>query len=128
MEPGRIKSEAMDTIPLRDAIRALRGEILAAREEAPTQGMRFELGPIEMEFQIVARKEVGGEAKLGFHIFAAEATLGGSAKGADERTQKVKFVLNPVLVDMAGQRSKLEIAREGQPNRDRQPKHPLERS
>ncbi len=48
----------------------------------------FELGPIEMEFQVVARKEFGGDAKLGFHIFVAEATLGGSGKGSDERTQR----------------------------------------
>jgi hypothetical protein len=117
----------MDTIPLRDAIRVLRGEIIAAAEDASTQGVRFELGPIEMEFQVVVKKEKGGEAKLGFHIFAAEATLGGSGKGADERTQKVKFVLNPVLVNMAGQRSKLEIAREEQPEQGQSSKHTMER-
>jgi hypothetical protein len=92
---------------------------MAAAEAASTQAVRFELGPIEMEFQVVARKEVGGEAKLGFHILAAEATIGGSGKGADERTQKVKIVLNPVLVDLAGRRSKLEIAREGQAEQGR---------
>ncbi len=117
----------MDTIPLRDAIRMLRGEIIAAAEDASTQAVRFELGPIEMEFQVVAKKEQEGEAKLGFHIFVAEATVGGSGKGADERTQKVKFVLNPVLVDMAGRRSKLEIAREDQPEQGRSSKHTMER-
>src|SRR5271170_6423669 len=91
--------KSMETIPLRDAIRVLRSEILAAREDGSTEEVRFELGPIEMEFQVVARKEFGGEAKLGFHIFVAEATLGGSGKGRDERTQKVKFVLNPTSVD-----------------------------
>lgn len=117
----------MDTIPLRDAIRALRDEILAARKDASTHEVRFELGPIEMEFQVVARKELGGEAKLGFHIFAVEATLGGSGKGADERTQKVKFVLNPVLIDATGQRSKLDISREGQPKQGQLSEHTLER-
>jgi Trypsin-co-occurring domain 2 len=117
----------MDTIPLRDAIRALRAEILEARRDASTEGVRFELGPIEMEFQVVARKEIGGEAKLGFHIFVAEATLGGSGKGADERTQKVKFVLNPIFVDASGQRSKLDIAREEQGEPKSPSEHTLER-
>jgi hypothetical protein len=62
---------SMDTIPLRDATRAFRAEVLeAARKLQP----------------------IGGEAKLGFHIFAAEASLGGSCKSADERTQKVKLL------------------------------------
>jgi hypothetical protein len=104
----------MHTIPLRDAIRALRVEIMAAAEDSSTQALRFELGPVEMEFQVVARKETGGEAKLGFHIFAAEATLGGSGKGSDERTQKVKLVLGPVVVGMTGERSKLEIERKSE--------------
>jgi hypothetical protein len=117
----------METIPLREAVRALRAEIMTVAEDASTQAVRFELGTIEMEFQVVAKKEKGGEAKLGFHIFAAEATLSGSGKGGDERTQKVKFVLNPVLIDMAGQRHKLEIGRKDQPEQDQPSKHPLER-
>jgi Trypsin-co-occurring domain 2 len=106
----------METIPLRDTIQALRAEIMQAAEAASTQSVRFELGPIEMEFQVVVKKEGGGEAKLGFHILAADATLGGSGKLASEGTQKVKFVLNPVLVDMEGRRRKLEISRDDVPD------------
>jgi hypothetical protein len=116
----------MDTIPLKEAIDALRGEILAARQEASTQEVRFELGPVEMEFQVVARKEIGGDAKVGFHILAAEATLGGSGKGSDERTQKVKFVLNPIFVDASGQQTKLQVGRES-PGEQSQTGHSLER-
>jgi hypothetical protein len=49
----------METIPLRDAIGVLRSEILAARQDASTEEVRFELGPIEMEFQVVASKNLG---------------------------------------------------------------------
>ena len=101
----------MDTIPLRDAIRALREEILAARGEAANREVRFELGPIEMEFQVVARREGSGDAKFGFHIFGVEATLGGSGKIQNERTQKVKFVLNPVATGPTGETGKVAIAR-----------------
>jgi Trypsin-co-occurring domain 2 len=105
----------MEMIRLRDAVQALRGEIMQAAEAASIQSVRFELGSIEMEFQVVVKREGGGEAKLGFHIFAADATVGASGKIADERTQKVKIVLNPVLVDVKGGRSKLDISRDNDP-------------
>ena len=117
----------MDTIPLQDAIRALRAEILAAHAEGSTEEIRFELGPIEMEFQVVARREIGAEAKLGFHIFAVEATLGGGGKGTDEGTQKVKFVLNPIAVGAAGQRTKIDIERTEHSEQSSPSGHTLER-
>jgi hypothetical protein len=89
--------------------------------------VRFGLGPIEFEFQVVAKKERSGDAKIGFHILAAEATIGGSGKGADERTQKVKLTLNPVLVDINGKRTKLEVGREHQPDAGQRKKSPLGR-
>ncbi len=102
----------METIPLRDTIQALRAEIMQAAEAASTQSVRFELGSIEMEFQVVAKREGGGDAKLSFHILAADATLGGSGKVASEATQKVKFVLSPIFVDMEGRRHKVEVSRD----------------
>ena len=100
-----------DTIPLRDAIRALRVELLEAVEEASTQVVRFELGSVELEFQVVARREGEGKAKIGFHIFGAEASIGGTGGRSDERTQTVKLVMNPVLLGTGGGRSKLDIGR-----------------
>jgi hypothetical protein len=100
-----------ETVPLRDAIRALRVELLEAVEDASTQAVRFELGTIELEFQVVARREKEGKAKIGFHIFGAEASVGGTGGRGDERTQTVKLVLNPVLLGTDGGRSKLDIGR-----------------
>jgi Trypsin-co-occurring domain 2 len=101
----------MSTIPLRDAIRALRTELTESVREAETETVRFELGSVELEFQVVATREATGSAKVGFHIFAAEAELGAGGKGVDERTQRVKLVLNPMLAGSGGQKAKLEIAR-----------------
>ncbi len=115
----------METVPLRDAIRALRTEIMEAAEEASSQPVRFELGSIEMEFQVVAKKEKAGDAKFSFHILGAEAAIGGSGRGADERTQKVKLVLSPVLEKMDGGRSKVEIGRSQEPRQSQ--KSTLER-
>jgi hypothetical protein len=101
-----------DMIPLRDALSALRAEVFGAAEDASTQAVRFELGPIEMEFQIVASREGGANGKIGFHIFGAEASIGASGKAASTSTQRVKLVLNPVLIDLAGKKSKLAIRRD----------------
>ena len=62
-------------------------------------------------------------------ILAAEAALSGSGKVASEGTQKVKFVLNPVLVDMEGRRHKLDIGRDNDPGAapGQSSKHTLER-
>jgi hypothetical protein len=120
----------METIALRDAIRALRTEIIEAAEDASDQAVRFELGPIELEFQVVAKTEFGSDAKMGakigFHIFTAEASVGASGKSADERTQNVKLVLNPVLVGADG-RTKLEVGRDPDSERTQSPKAGLER-
>ena len=104
-----------ETIPLRDALAALRVELVGATGDAAGQKIRFELGPIELEFQVVATTEKGVEGKVGgkvnFHIFSAEASIGGNVKGSDDRTQKVKLVLNPVLLSEGGERRKLDIRR-----------------
>jgi hypothetical protein len=106
----------VETIPLRDAVRALRTEIMAAAENASDQSVKFELGQIELEFQVVATSEKSTDGKLGgkinFHIFSVDASVGGGGKHADERTQKIKFVLTPALVDATGKTtSKLQISR-----------------
>ncbi|BBU63915.1 hypothetical protein MSC49_38500 (plasmid) [Methylosinus sp. C49] len=102
-----------DTIPLREALQALRAEIVGAVADAATESVKFELGPIEMEFQVVAQREAGGEGKIGFHIFGAEASLGASGKAEMSKTQKVKLSLSPVKVDAGGQKGKIEIRRGG---------------
>jgi hypothetical protein len=86
----------MEPVPLRDAIRALRVEIVEAAEDASTQPVRFELGPIEMEFSVIAKREREVEGKIGFYIFVADTSVGGSGKATDELTQKVKLSLKPV--------------------------------
>jgi len=114
-----------ETIPLRDAVRALRNEIMAAAKAASTEAVRLELGQIELEFQVVAKIETGADGKLDgkidFYIFSVDASLGGSGKLAQERTQKVKFVLSPKFVDAAGKASgKIDISRHKRISRRKQ--------
>lgn len=80
------------TIPLRDVVASLRGEILNAIAAATTERLRFELGQIDVEFH-VAKSEKGVEGKAGdkvsLHIFSVEASVGGSGKLSDKRMHKV---------------------------------------
>jgi hypothetical protein len=104
----------MRTIPLRDALRALRAEVVEAANEASNENVRFDLESIELEFQVVATTEIGADAKVGakidFHIFSADATLGTGGKGVDERMQNVKIVLTPALVTPGGT-TKVQVRR-----------------
>src|SRR5208337_4902039 len=68
----------MDTIPLRDAIQALRGEILTARGEAPTQGVRFELGPIEIRSW--REEKLGARPSLAFTFSLSRRPLAAAAR------------------------------------------------
>ena len=82
-------------LPLSDVIRSLRVEIQEAVKAGAGELFRFKLGPIELEFQVVATKEAGADGKISFHIFGAGAEIGGNARGSDQRTQRIKLVLTP---------------------------------
>jgi hypothetical protein len=85
-----------DLIPLADAIRELRMEVNAAVKAAAGEALKFEVGPIDLEFNVVVTREGSGGGKIGFKIFGwgAEANLGGKLSNA--QTHKVKFVLKPL--------------------------------
>jgi hypothetical protein len=111
MFPGEVRMPN-DTIPLHEAIDRLRDELLRAALDSATERLRFELGDIEMEFTVVAKREGGPESKFDFHILGIGASLGASGKIANERTQKVKLILKPVLIDPdTGDRAKIDISR-----------------
>ncbi|GAB1821106.1 trypco2 family protein [Herbidospora sp. RD11066] len=78
-------------VGLSDAIRALRAELTSAMEEGASEALRFELGPVEMEFLLEVRREAGGEAGVKFWV----ANLGGKASQAVSSTNRVKLQLNP---------------------------------
>jgi hypothetical protein len=101
-----------DTIPLKDALQALRAEIVEAADGVSGENIRFELGPIEMEFQVVAQRSGGADGKIGFHIFGAEASIGANGKMESSRTQKIKLTLTPKRVVDNGLVEKIDVRRE----------------
>ena len=81
------------TIPLSDAIRALRRELVEAVKEGNDQEVKFALGPVELELQVELSSTGGGEAGIKFWVIS----LGGKGERTSGRTQTVRLSLTPVL-------------------------------
>jgi hypothetical protein len=86
-----------DIIPFAEAVRALRSEIILAVGTAKNEKLRFSLGPIELELQVVAKREGGPSAKIKFGLLGSGLELGGSGKFSSETVHKVKLRLDPIL-------------------------------
>lgn len=83
-------------VPLSQAIRALRREIVEANRASKNEEIRFKLGPIELEFGLEVAREAGGEAGLRFWV----VSIGALGKRASAATHTVKMVLTPVGGDV----------------------------
>jgi hypothetical protein len=81
-----------DRIPLAEAIRALRAELLDAMRAGSTADLRFGISGVEMEFEVEATRS--GEADAGVRFWVINA----GAKGSVSRgtTQRLTLSLVPV--------------------------------
>lgn len=99
---------ADELLPLSEVVRSLRAEIINAANIGENEPIHFELGPIELEFTVVAKREGAAGSKIKFSVLGIGAAVEGSGKIASEYTQKVKLTLSP----MDGGR-KVQIRRRG---------------
>ena len=79
-------------VPLSDAISSLRAELMEAMRESRGEELRFALGPVELEFQLVATIEVGAGGGVRFWVVNADA----KASRATGSTHTLKVTLTPV--------------------------------
>jgi hypothetical protein len=100
-----------ELLPLSEAVRALRAEIVTAAEAGKAETIRFGLGKIELEFQIVAKREGGSDGKIKFGVLGVGLEIAGSAKFSSEQVHKVKVTLNPVQINRDGAEEEIEISR-----------------
>ena len=82
---------AEEWVGLADAIRALRRELTTAMTAGQGEAIRFELGPVEMEFLLEVRKESEGEAGVRFWV----VSLGGKGGLSSGSTHRVTLSLEP---------------------------------
>ncbi|KKJ00941.1 trypco2 family protein [Prochlorothrix hollandica] len=90
----------MATIPIAQAIQAIRSEIVTAVKAGENEAIKFDLGPIELEFQVEISEEKGGTggASAGFNVgvVALEVSAEGELKRSKATTHTVKLTLKPV--------------------------------
>lgn len=98
-------------LPLTEVVEGLRQQLAQAVLAAHADGVRFQVNGVELEFTVVAKREAGGDGKIKFSVLGVGAELGAAGKMAQERTQKVKLSLTPVLGKAGAEPKKLEISR-----------------
>ncbi|MFC9730590.1 trypco2 family protein [Streptomyces roseolus] len=84
----------MDTngwVGLAEAVQQLRAELETAMEEGEGKQLRFELGPIEMEFQVDLRRTGGIDAGLRWGV----VSVGGKGEVSGGSAHRVTLVLQP---------------------------------
>jgi NTP-dependent ternary system trypsin peptidase co-occuring protein len=94
LEPSRLGATiaAELHIPLAHAIRALRRELVEAVRQGTDEEVKFALGPVELELQVEASKEAGGQAGIAFGL----VTIGGKGSRSSATTHTIKLSLSPV--------------------------------
>jgi hypothetical protein len=85
-------------IGLSDAIAALRAELATAMSAGESERLRFELGPVELEFTVDVHKDGGADGGIRWGVVSFGAQ--GSAGSADGH--RVKLVLQPKDVASGG--------------------------
>ena len=85
----------MNRIGLKDAIEALRTELSESILVSEGKEVRFEVGEIEMEFQVAIEQTGTGKAGLKFWV----VELGGEVTDKTSTTHKIKIPLKPVWKD-----------------------------
>ncbi|MEW2403466.1 trypco2 family protein [Streptomyces sp. NPDC046862] len=76
---------------LADAVEAIRDQLLEAAGRGESKGIKFEVGPITLEFLVELRRDFGGRAGVRAWVLSGEA----SAAATSMRTHKVSLTLTP---------------------------------
>ena len=93
---------------LATALEGLRQELQTAWEESEGERVRFRVSDVSLTVEAVARRDVGGSAKVRWWLVEA----GGEASRGRETTQTVQLSLTPSLYDDDGQQTPLDVAGE----------------
>ncbi len=80
-----------EKIELADVVQELREELMKATEAGEGQPLRFEVGEVKLEAQVVVTREAQGKGGVKFYVVNAEV----AGKEQISRTQKVTLTLTP---------------------------------
>ncbi|MCX4426953.1 trypco2 family protein [Streptomyces mirabilis] len=94
-----------EEIELSVAVQAIRDELLQAATDGVGKEILFEVGPIEMDFEVEIRREAG--ARGGVRAWLLSASV--DAKRSSARSHRVSFTLTPKNAKSGGN---LEVGNE----------------
>jgi Trypsin-co-occurring domain 2 len=83
---------------LAEAIQGIRADLQEAVAAGVNEPLRFDVGPVELEFTVNVQRDAG--AKAGVKIWVVE--IGGSGGMSRDTVQRIKVTLNPVDVATGG--------------------------
>jgi hypothetical protein len=93
----------MATIPIASAIQSIRQEIVEAVRQGQNEAVQFELGDIELEFQVQFEQKKGDELNvkgdIKVFVVSAEASGKQSEQKSKASTHRVKLTLKPKKAD-----------------------------
>ena len=94
------------TADLAETVRALRAQLAMAMSEGENESLRFDLGEVSMDFEVVVTRDVqaDGGVRFGVISFGAKAGL------AREATHRISLTMHPVIVDAQGNRTSALIS------------------
>jgi hypothetical protein len=78
-------------IELSTAVRAIREQLVRAALDGAGSPIRFEVGPIQMDFAVELRREAGAKGGVKAWVLSAEA----EASASRATTHRVSFTLTP---------------------------------
>jgi hypothetical protein len=77
---------------LAEAVKGIRSELSEAMAAGVGERLRFEVGPVELEFAVDVQRDL--QAKAGVKVWVIE--IGGSGGLSRDSSHRVKVTLNPV--------------------------------
>ena len=85
--------EATGSFPeLADAIAAVREQLIRAQNEGADKGLRFRVGPVELEFEVAVSHTGGAHGELKVYVL----TLGAKGELTSGATHRVTVTLQPI--------------------------------
>ncbi|WP_042396445.1 trypco2 family protein [Streptacidiphilus carbonis] len=78
-------------IELATAVRAIREQLVQAARDGADSPIRFEVGPVQMDFAVELRREAGASGGVKAWVLSA----GAEAKASRGSTHRVSFTLTP---------------------------------
>lgn len=90
-----MSDEDLPGVGLQEAIESIRTDLLAARASGEDADIRFPIGKITVELEVVATTVAGGKA--GFKIPVVNIELGGEGSRTWSRSGKVTVELAPAV-------------------------------